>query len=60
MEINEAKEALIELRTLIDLTVNHIETGGEFTLDKYAEHMAYDIILGSRFGITDLKKKERK
>lgn len=55
MEI-EAIQQLRDLRDMIDQSISHLETNPRMVQDDNNELMAYDILIGGRFGIIDLQK----
>lgn len=57
MEV-ETLEQLRDLRHLLDSVIGHLESDPPLIQDKYPELMTFDIILGGRFGIVDLKKRK--
>lgn len=58
MEVN-AIEQLRDLKFLVDGALTYLESDSLMVEEKNPEPMAFDIILGGRFGITDLKKPKR-
>jgi hypothetical protein len=57
MEV-EAIEKLKDLRDLVDSTIGFLESDPPM-FQGNTEPMAYDFVLGGRFGIVDLKKGRR-
>lgn len=57
MEV-EAIEQLEDLKRMVDMTIEHLKSDCPMIYDRHPEPMAYDIILGGRFGIVDLQKRK--
>lgn len=56
------ENAITQLRDLkqhVDSVLEYFECGGVIVVDEHAQPMAYDIILGGRFGIVDIKERDR-
>lgn len=64
MEVSRADrskkiDVLHDLKRLVDGALVYLEADGLLVTDRHGQPMAYDLVLGGRFGIIDIQERER-